>query len=297
MIFLGKTFCGARNTIDRTSTNVSSIDSFKIKNGIYDDLYISKNTNRIYETTIPTVWNFDSLLYATFENSLNAGNVDFTLDQVSSIRIKRREKGTFNWITLFEIIISDENDFYFEKFDRYARSNIEYEYASIPVLNGVEGLSYNNSVLSEFEGLAIIEKEVAFKTILEVNLQSQKNRPNTIVNTIDRKFPFVVSNGMNNYYSGSANGLFVETDYTTGQFKTENGWAYRDQLMEFLQNGKPKILKHYDGRMWLVAIVGDPSEQVDGHPDKVITYFEWVEVGDCNSSRDLYDNNFIDVDV
>lgn len=295
MIFLGRTFCSARNTIDCTSTNVAKVNLFTIKNGIYDDLYLSKNASRAYITTIPATWDFDTLLYATFQNALNGGNVNFTLDQVSSVRVKRRKKNTFDWITLFEIPIASEADFHFEKFDKYVRSNIEYEYLVTPVLNGIEGTSFSNSVLSEFEGIFIIEKERAFKTILEVQIQSQKNRPNAIVNTIDRKYPFVISNGMNNYNSGSMSGMFAEIDFNTGEYNTKDGWQYREQLMDFLQNGESKILKNDDGRMWLVAIVGDPSEQVDGHRYKVITSFDWVEVGDSESNQDLYDNNFIDV--
>ena len=171
MIFLGRTFCGARNSIDCTSTNVAKVNLFTIKSGIYDALYISKNTSRSYEATMPIVWDFNSLLHASFQNNLNGGNVDFTLDQVSSVRVKRRKKNTFDWITLFEIPIASEADFHFEKFDKYVRSNIEYEYLATPVLNGIEGTSYTNSVLSEFEGIFIIEKERAFKTILETEIK------------------------------------------------------------------------------------------------------------------------------
>ena len=296
MIFLGRTFCGARNTIDCTPTNVANINLITIKNGIYDEIYLSNNTSRTYTTSIPTGWDFDTALHATFQDNLQGGNVGFTLDQVSTLRVKRRELGTFDWTLMFEIGISTEEDLHFERFDRYLQSNVEYEYLVVPVLNGVEGTAYTNSTLSQFEGMFIIEKEQAFNTILDVEIQSQKNRPNSTVNTIDRKYPYVVSNGQNNYYSGSASGVFIELDYDNCQFKTKEGWQYREQLMEFLQNGKPKILKHDDGRMWLVAIVDNPSESASEHPDKVTTTFNWVEIGDCKSGTDLYDNNFIDVD-
>lgn len=296
MIFLGRTFCGARNTIDCTPTDVANINLATIKNGIYDEIYISKNTDRDYTTAIPTLWDFDTLLYATFQNNLNGGNVGFILAQVSSIKINRRVKNTFEWITLYEIPISTVDDLYFERFDKYAQSSVEYEYSLVPVINGVDGSANLNTVLSKFEGVFIIEKERAFKTILDVEIQSQKNRPNSVVNTIDRKFPFVVSNGSNNYYSGSTSGVFIELDYNTCQFKTKEGRQYREYLMEFLQNGKPKILKHGDGRMWLVSIIDNPSESDSEHPDKAVTVFNWAEIGDCKSGRDLYDNNLIDVD-
>lgn len=297
MFVSGLTFCGAKYTLDSTPTNVSNINLVTIKNGIYDDLYISKNTNREYAPTIPTQWDFNTMLYASFENSLNAGNVDYVISEITLIRVKRRVKNTFTWITLFEVPISGESDIHFERFDFYAQSGVEYEYALIPVINGIEGNINVNSVLSEFEGIYIIEKEQAFKTILDVSVQSQKNRPNAVVNTIDRKYPYVISNGKNNYYSGTATGVFIELDYDTCQWKVDEGWKYREGLMEFLQNGQPKILKHEDGRMWLVMIVDNPSESASEHPDKAVTTFNWVETGDCKSSHDLYDNGLIDVDI
>ena len=164
------------------------------------------------------------------------------------------------------------------------------------MINDVDGDGKIATVLSEFDGIFIVEKEQGFNTILEVDIQAQKNRPSALVNTIERKYPFVVSNGKNNYYSGSTSGVFIEFDYDACQFKVKEGWQYREQFMEFLQNGNPKILKHDDGRMWLVTIVDNPSESASEHPDKVITSFNWAETGDCNSGSDLYNNNFIDVD-
>ena len=50
--------------------------------------------------------------------------------------------------------------------------------------------------------------------------------------------------------------------------------------------------------VWLVAIVEFPkgSESASEHPDKATTSFNWVEIGNCESNQDLYDNNFVDVD-
>ncbi|MBR0596968.1 hypothetical protein [Sinanaerobacter chloroacetimidivorans] len=296
MIFSGISFCSGKYSLDYTPTYIPNVTFMKIKNGIFDDLYVSKNGNMNDSSEIPTDWDFNTILYAMFKNNLLAGNIEYTSSQVSSIRLKRRIKNTYDWITLFEIPVSDSSDFIFERYDFYNQSNIEYEYALVPVINNIEGTMSINEVLSEFEGIFILEKDRVFKTILDIELQSQKNRPNTIVNTIDRKYPFVVSNGQNNYYSGSVSATFIEQD-NNSDFKINDGWKFRESLMEFLQNGKPKILKYDDGRMWLVSIVDNPSEQPDGHPQKITTTFNWVETGDAKSSNDLYDYNFINVDL
>lgn len=296
MFFLGITFCGGENTLNCTPTNVADVDKVVIKNGVYDDLYMSMNTDREYTSEIPTLWDSNTLMHARFQGNLTGGNVGFALNQVSSLRVKRRELGTFEWISLYDIPVRKEEDLYFERFDKYCRSGVEYEYLVVPVLNGIEGNAFTNTVLSEFNGVFILEKDRTFKTILETNIPSQKNRPSATVNTLGRKYPFVVSNGMNNYYSGSVKGVFIELDYDNCELKTKGARKYREELMEFLQNGMPKILKYEDGRIWMVSIVGTPSEATDGHHDKVVTTFDWVEIGDYNSNADLYSNNFVDID-
>ena len=70
-----------------------------------------------------------------------------------------------------------------------------------------------------------------------------------------------------------------------------------DSILDFLCDGNPKILKHEDGRMWMVQITGTPSESESPHPDFPTTSFEWVEIGSAESSTMLYSNNFIDVNV
>ena len=81
------------------------------------------------------------------------------------------------------------------------------------------------------------------------------------------------------------------------QFDTEKAWEYRRELDEFLTNGEPKLIKSFEGEMWLVEIVNDISRSNTGHPALVNHSFEWVEVGNPLSVGDLYDNGFINTDV
>lgn len=296
MIFLGRTFCSARNTLDCTSTNVKDITSMKLQNGIFDEAYISRNADRTYTITIPSTWDFKTLLHATFVNNLNAGNVDFILSQVSAVRVKRRIKGTYDWITLYEIPISVIEDLNFERFDKYCQSTLEYEYSIVPIIDNAEGTSTVNSIKSEFDGIFFIEKYQTFSTILDINIQTQKNKPSAIVNTLDRKYPYVVNNSQNNYYTGTISATFIEQSEDC-ELKIDEGWQYRQEFMNFLQDGKPKIIKNEDGKIWLATIIDNPSEQPDGHPQKVTTSINFVEIGDATSKEDLYDNNFIDLDL
>lgn len=294
MIFCGRSFCGARDTLDYTSTSIPNIKVVKLQNGIFDDLYITKNVNMKYTNQIQSEWDFDTILYAKFENNLLAGNVNFAIEQVDSVVIKRQVVGTGNWITLFQIPIQSIEDFNFSRLDKYARSNIEYEYALIPVLNGSEGEMNINSIFSEFDGVFIMEKDITYGTIIDISMSTSKNRPSSTVNTIDSKYPYVVTNGNNNYYSGTTSAVFIRATTNTYDWNFYDSWQYREDLMDFLCNGKPKLLKHFDGRMYIIAIVDNPTQDESTSNFYPVTSFNWVEIGNAESSQDLYDNNLID---
>ena len=106
-----------------------------------------------------------------------------------------------------------------------------------------------------------------------------------------------VSCGGANYYSGSASGTFIALDIKNHSWKVDDGVNYRQKLMAFLCNGKPKILKYRDGRIWIIGITDNPSESEQNHPDKIQTSFSWTQIGEANDFDDLYYNGFIDWEV
>ena len=294
MVFCGNAFCAAQHSLDFTTTYIDNITEVALQNGIFDDIYVTKNVNYDYTTEMPTEWDFDTIFWAKFEGDLLAGNVNFALEQVDSVLIKRQTVGTGNWITLFQIPIEDIEDFNFSRLDKYVRSDTEYEYALIPVLNGAEGEMNINSILCQFDGMFIMEKDITYGSLIDIVMSSAKNRPSATINTIDSKYPYVVTNGNNNYYSGTTSAVFIRSGTDPYDWNFYDSWKYREDLMEFLCNGKPKILKHFDGRMYLVKIVDSPSQDESTNNYYPVTSFNWVEIGNAESSQDLYDNSLID---
>lgn len=293
MLFLGTTFFSAKNSADRTPSAVDDINYLRLKAGIYDNLFISKNPD--FDLNNKDDWDFDTVLHARFKDSLNAGNVDWTLDTIDSVFIKRRKKGNYNWVYLFEIPIDELEDFNFERYDDYVASRQEYEYAIVPKLNNVEG-NYNvNSVYAEFQGIFVVAKDRIFNTVLEPEVQTQKNHSISVINTMNSKYPFTVSQSLNNFYSGTASGVFVEVDKNGCKFLFEDSYKYRHEFLEFLANGRAKILKLWDGRIWMVVVSDNPVENQDSNTLKFTTSFGWTEIGDTESNHDLYNNGFTDV--
>ena len=56
-------------------------------------------------------------------------------------------------------------------------------------------------------------------------------------------------------------------------------------------------MKLTDGRIWMISITNGVSENNDAIEGYVHHSFDWVEIGDAESSGDLYYNNFIDCNV
>lgn len=295
MQIIGCSAYGYINGCSKTPIPSSDLSSVTVRHSVIDDLFITKNTNLSHSDMVSAQWDYDTILHAGFNGNLNAGNVDYTLDQVSALRIKRREVNTFNWITLYEIPINSVSDFNFEKISYLERANTEYEFALVPVNNGIEGNYNTNTVKSLFDGVVIIDRNAVFKTVLNTSISMQKNRPDSIVTPLGRKYPMSISNGYNNYDSGSIKATFIQQIGL--EFDVEHGWRWRKKFMDYLVDSNTKVLKFYDGRMWLVAITGSPSEDSSEHIDMPYTSFEWVEIGDVESSYDLYKHGLIDVNV
>lgn len=300
MLFLSYGFCGADHCADTTPSHIQDIKKVEILNSIVDTFYLSKNTVAREDTAIPdkNAWDFDTILHAEFHGNLLAGNVDFTADQVECIRLKRREKGAYSWLTLDNILISSNADLHFERSDRLARGDTDYEYALIPIMSGdIEG-NYNiNSVRSEFEALWFMERDTAFPAHLNMDVSTEQIFSTSIVTTLGRKHPFVNRYGESNYTRGTVNATFIPFNDTICNYDFNRAVRYREEVSQFLTDGITKIIKHWDGRIWLASIVESIPLSENGHYKNPIQGITFVTVGDPDSIADLYDANLIDIDV
>ena len=117
-----------------------------------------------------------------------------------------------------------------------------------------------------------------------------KNQNAQVVNTLDSKYPYVISNSQNNYYASTFAAFF---------FVPSMDWYdntdRRNQILEWLQNRKAKILKYEDGRVWMIRVTGSPSLSPSGHREVPSINFDWVEIGDCNNTNDLASNGLVNV--
>lgn len=313
MIFLG-CICGSVESIEFTPTCItydSTIDSvpqyneginyIELKNGIYDDLYVSSDPYCGQEASdnVPFIWGYDTVIYPTFNGSTNAGNLDFTLDTISHLIIKRRVVGEFNWKTIFVKEIKIKEDFDLSGIDYTARSGVEYEYAAVPVFNnGLEG-SYSTALSRvDLDKIFIVgADQIIATTITDGYCDTTRNVPSSVNVLLNNRYPIYIRNTIANYDTGSLSAGYLEQGDNCILITDDDArrTTYQRSVMDFLCDGRPKLLKHLDGRMWLIMVTGNPSDVTDTFYKIRKIDFEWVEIGDCESEEDLYYANLIDV--
>lgn len=295
MIVLGANFYNDDDALNFTVPSQTDVTKISLQHMEADELYMTKNTD--YDlSTIPEGWDYDTILHAWFDNTLTAGNVNYTVSEISSLRLKRREVGTYNdWITIAEFPVSSVDDFLITYIDRYVGTGIEVEYMLIAVSGNAEGSYNNNTIYSEYEGILIAEKDTAYRAFIYDYVSSERNQLSSVVVPLKGKYPFVIKNGDTNYTSGQVHAGFFPLDGCEINHDYLMSTKYREALTDFLTNGKPKLLKLDDGRSWIVNIVDNVGHSADG--PILYTDFNFVQTGDALSSQDLYYANLIDVNL
>lgn len=296
MIFLGYDFLRDKYCWQPTPTDFTNINNIRIENGIYDHMNITKDVDFDYTTELPGQWNLQTQFDADFNGTITAGNVDYILAQISSIKVKRRVKGTFDWMTLFTVPINKVSDVDFVRYDYIAKNNETYEYAIVPVIGNTEGEYSINSIKSEFYGIFITDNKSSYK-FLEGASYSGNERSNQtgIFEPYGSKYPVVIKNGALSYDKGTLTGTVITFD--ANQELDREGTIERLKAIEnFLTEPAGKILKDFNGNIWLVSITDNIpvtyySEVGMGFAQ---VSFNWNEIGSAIDSGDLYYNNLIE---
>ena len=277
----------------------ADITEVRLQNGRYDTLFASKKTDNALTPAIPDDWDFDTIMYAKFnKNSLNAGNVNWTLNNISHILIKRREINTFHWTTIAVKEILKKTDFKISGTDYTTAAKTEYEYAVVPFYYGVEGDYDTTRIYSDFNEIFILGKNGTIHTPLGSGyLDVTNNAPSSYITTIHGRYPTVIRNSRTNYKTGSFSGNFIKYDGRRLQYSVDDRSItnMQNDVIRFLSDGIPKLIKHFDGRTILANIDSDIANNAEGHYKNRVISFNFTEIGDYTSAQDLYSAGLSDV--
>ena len=166
--------------------------------------------------------------------------------------------------------------------------------------NGIENSYVLKEVYSQFDGFFVVDQNNSYGTFFNLDGgDTQRNAAGEATVLLNNRYAKVIKNNISNYDTGTASGVFLKM-YHSGEnscnIDVDDSYEIRMDVMDFLMNGKPKILKWNDGRIWLIAVTGSPtdSQEQEGTNLRKIS-FQFAEIGNWNDPKTLYLNGLNDV--
>jgi hypothetical protein len=296
--FLGYNFVQDGNSLDIAPTSVNNVTTVQVQNGIFDHFHLTSNVTSDYSPIKNTEWAYLDIIVANFDGNINGGNVDFLLQYLTAIKVKRRIKGTFNWVTLKTVTVKAFEDLNFAFNDYIAANNTDYEYALVPILSGAEGDYITNSITSQFKGVFICEKDSIYKFYAGVAYGTGKRvKKIGVFEPYGSKYPVIVANAKTNYYSNSISFTVLPLDYEKNRIMNRYEInKLTEEILNYITNNKAKIIKDWNNSIHLVYPSSEPNITYDNNwgMGKVDISFDYVEVGDANNEKDLMEFGLVE---
>lgn len=289
-MFFGLDFLNGDNSIGFTNFN-DKLQGFFISNSKFDKIYLTKDTQNTSSSDFTS--NVDTILSTTFDDkTLEAGNIGSFGKRLRSMQLKRRENGRNEWTTLAGYTITDTEHLNFSFADYFARGrNTKYEYCVTYVLDDGTELPYiTASTTSRFDGAVISDSTTSYHVLLDPKVtNTTRNRESKVVTTLNGKYPYIFWGSESNYDSANFSGTIIKND-GCDSWDFDGSYRYREDMINWLTNGAAKILKMEDGREWMLAVDGNVDVDNSEHIDKVTISFNFTQIGDFDSSKDLSNN-------
>lgn len=294
----GYDFCKDENTLNPTPLSSSDYNFTMLKNGIFSHWYVTNDGEYPYNQEEPTTWDYLTIMNANLNGNLQAGNISLLGDDIEGIKIKRRKVDSYDWITLKYIPVDELFESTTFSFNDYLNQNdTTYEYAFVPIINGVEENYITNTIASKFEGVFICDSETIYKFYNGVQYGSlERVQKIGVLEPFGSKYPVIVSNGMINYSKSSLKGTILNNDFENSHIIRRKEIAEkRETLLNFFTNKKAKILKDWNGNFWLMIIVDSPSVEFLNNYGMGISNISanWIEIGDPYNQQDLYNTGLL----
>lgn len=229
---------------------------------------------------------------------------------ITNILVKRQDVDDVSgsWLTLYSQPISQASDMDFTFIDFLNQYGKTYKYALVPLLtqtqSGVEvevegGYTVSDEVQSIFDGVFIADSTGSQKCKANVGYDNvDMNQVVGSITPIGAKYPIIITNNHNQYHNGSISGTIVPDDYYfNGNLSRIDMVNKRNELEQFLTNKRVKVIKDWNGNIWLVMIVGNVSCTFNNNYGMGIVDFStnWTEVGDPTNQQDLQATGLINV--
>lgn len=223
---------------------------------------------------------------------VQAQGIGLTTTPISELLIKRRKYGDFEWTVLHSFEMKASEIVKQQWADYMAQSGQVYEYAVSVRANKLESDVLLVKIDTYSNGVFITDGDSTYRLYEGVAYGSAERVQKVgIFEPFGKQYPVVVSNAKTNYDTGSFSGYILPDDFmSTGKVDRQAIVIKRNAILNFLNNKKAKILKDFNGNIWLCAITGNPTVgYADSYGMGVCTIASnFVQIGDANSADDLF---------
>lgn len=300
MYLMSYNFMTDDSIIDPAPARVPVVNGVQLSNAIFDHLNILNSGTEEYSTEIPLEWTNDTIIDANFKGNINAGNLDYSTEELAGVYIKRRIKGTFAWLTLYDIAMEKAEDLSLTRYDLLNQHGVTYEYAFVPYLKDYTECAYIvKEVESSLDGVFVCSPTaiVKFYGGLSYGAASVANRTG-VFEPLGTKYPIVVSNANTQYYKGSLQSTALSfTQLMDNTFNRVSNTDYLNALTNFLTDKTTKIIKDWNGNIWLIAVLDDASISYNNNVGMGLgdVGFSFVEIGSAKDQNSLQTSGFINI--
>lgn len=220
-------------------------------------------------------WTTGTVLLASYNGDLEAGNILMAENPIEKLRIKRRNYKKQSFKTLKELPF-DPNPSQLKYKDYTALSKQEYEYMVVPVdSSGIEGVIGSVNIVANFDGWWIVDldepEKYSFQFLYnmdDITVTTDEDR-NEIVTF--SKYPKVIY-GTRRNKRGTLSGLFIPEGYDVRE--------QLEKLDEMISKHKTYLLKDGYGRKYMVDISGQSEKISMSLRGTSVMTVNWVEVGE-----------------
>ena len=247
------------------------------------------------------------------ENNMWTNGDSLSLDYnipVTALLVKRQDTSnpSGTWLTLYMKPVTQADDMDFTYIDFLNQYGKTYKYALVPLLRQKQGdvdveieggYTLSNAVDSVFDGVFIADADMSQRVKAGASYGNvTTNQSVGALTPIGAQYPVIITNSHNRYDSGSISGYILPSDfYSTGNLSRTDIVKKYNEIKQFLTNKKPKVIKDWNGNIWLTMILDNIDCSFDNNYGMGMITFSanWVQVGDATNQEDLQSTGLVNV--
>lgn len=256
-------------------------------NGLYDNMVLSTNAY----SDDPFTNNPSNIFFFEFN-----GDWDNTVGEaLNKVILERRLVTDTNWVQIGKEDLIPNTINYLTFIDKYIPTGqVDYKLK----MYHFDDIVYESSIVTNIKWDFVFISDIDETYRLQSGViysNNQQNIQNNILMPIGATYPIVVQNANGNYRSGSVQFTVLGYEFDDNQRLNRISMTKQlNDIMLFLTNTKPKVIKDFNGNIFIIRIVNNPQVSYDANWGNNIpkVSFDWVEQGKYDDMTDMKELGF-----